>query len=69
MSRRAFSSSTTASRLEDVFLQRYGWLRTRALALVDGDRARADDLVHDVFVELLGIQLPVGVFGLGFLGI
>lgn len=38
MPRRAFSASTTASpsRLEDVFLQRYGWLRTRALALVWG---------------------------------
>ena len=38
-------------RHEDVFLARYGSLRAWALRLTGGDDARAEDLVHDVFVQ------------------
>ena len=36
---------------EEVFLARYGPLRAWALRLTGGDAARAEDLVHDVFVQ------------------
>lgn len=36
---------------EEVFLARYGPLRTWALRLTGGDAARAEDLVHDAFVQ------------------
>lgn len=36
---------------EAVFLARYGPLRTSALRLTGGDAARAEDLVHDAFVQ------------------
>src|ERR687888_329085 len=38
-------------RHEDVFLARYGALRAWALRLTEGDAARAEDLVHDAFVQ------------------
>src|SRR5918912_4334034 len=38
-------------RHEDVFLARYGPLRRWALRLTEGDAARAEDLVHDAFVQ------------------
>jgi DNA-directed RNA polymerase specialized sigma24 family protein len=37
--------------LETIFLERYGALLRRALHLTDRDRQRAEDLVHDAFVE------------------
>jgi DNA-directed RNA polymerase specialized sigma24 family protein len=36
---------------EEVFLARYGPLRAWALRLTGGDAARAEDLVHDAFVQ------------------
>ena len=36
---------------EEVFLARYGPLRSWALRLTGGDAARAEDLVHDAFVQ------------------
>ncbi|HEX7957225.1 MAG TPA: RNA polymerase sigma factor, partial [Pyrinomonadaceae bacterium] len=36
---------------EEVFLARYGRLRSWALRLTAGDAARAEDLVHDAFVQ------------------
>ncbi|MFL6332920.1 MAG: RNA polymerase sigma factor [Pyrinomonadaceae bacterium] len=36
---------------EEVFLARYGPLRAWALGLTGGDAARAEDLVHDAFVQ------------------
>jgi DNA-directed RNA polymerase specialized sigma24 family protein len=36
---------------EGVFLARYGPLRAWALRLTGGDAARAEDLVHDAFVQ------------------
>ncbi|HEX8294250.1 MAG TPA: RNA polymerase sigma factor, partial [Pyrinomonadaceae bacterium] len=36
---------------EEVFLARYGLLRSWALRLTGGDAARAEDLVHDAFVH------------------
>lgn len=36
---------------EEVFLARYGTLRAWARRLTDGDAARAEDLVHDAFVQ------------------
>jgi DNA-directed RNA polymerase specialized sigma24 family protein len=33
---------------EEVFLQRYQWLRGQALQLTGHDVQRAEDLVHDV---------------------
>ncbi|HEX8688489.1 MAG TPA: RNA polymerase sigma factor, partial [Pyrinomonadaceae bacterium] len=36
---------------EEVFLARYGSLRSWALRLAGGDAARAEDLVHDAFVQ------------------
>lgn len=36
---------------EEVFLARYGPLRTWARRLTDGDAAHAEDLVHDAFVQ------------------
>src|SRR5438105_15424601 len=38
-------------RHEDVFLARYGSLRAWALRLTEGDAVRAEDLVHDAFVQ------------------
>src|SRR3569832_1118239 len=36
---------------EEVFLARYGHLRAWALRLTGGDAGRAEDLVHDAFVQ------------------
>src|SRR5918998_3017230 len=36
---------------EEVFLARYGPLRAWALRLTGGDAGRAEDLVHDAFVQ------------------
>src|SRR5919107_4697453 len=36
---------------EEVFLARYGPLRAWALRLTEGDAGRAEDLVHDAFVQ------------------
>src|ERR1044072_7129552 len=36
---------------EEVFLARYGPLRAWALRLTGGDEGRAEDLVHDAFVQ------------------
>ncbi|HEU4595099.1 MAG TPA: RNA polymerase sigma factor [Pyrinomonadaceae bacterium] len=38
-------------RHEEVFLARYAGLRAWALRLTEGDTARAEDLVHDAFVQ------------------
>lgn len=38
-------------RYEEIFLARYGRLRAWALRLTEGDAARAEDLVHDAFVQ------------------
>lgn len=36
---------------EDVFLEHYAALKRRAVRLAQGDSARAEDLLHDVFVQ------------------
>src|SRR5262249_26522715 len=38
---------------EEVFLQRFRWLRAWALRLSDGDPADAEDLLHDAFVQFV----------------
>jgi RNA polymerase sigma-70 factor (ECF subfamily) len=47
--RRAEASEQGAH--EEVFLTRYGTLRAWAMRLTGGDAARAEDLVHDAFVN------------------
>ena len=45
------AEEAAASSHEEVFLARYGPLRAWALRLTGGDAARAEDLVHDAFVQ------------------
>jgi RNA polymerase sigma factor (sigma-70 family) len=40
-----------APKHEEVFLQRYQWLRSQALQLTGHDAQRAEDLVHDAFIQ------------------
>ena len=40
-----------APRHEEIFLARYGRLRAWALHLTENDRERAEDLVHDAFIQ------------------
>src|SRR5947209_1953918 len=47
-------------RHEDVFLARYGTLRAWALRLTEGDAARAEDLVHDAFVQFTFARPDLG---------
>jgi len=37
----------------ELFLELYEWLLRRALGLTSGDRAQAEDLVHDVYVHFV----------------
>jgi DNA-directed RNA polymerase specialized sigma24 family protein len=47
-------------RHEDVFLARYGRLRAWALRLTEGDAGRAEDLVHDAFVQFTFTRPDLG---------
>lgn len=38
---------------EELFVQRYAWLLARVLQLTRGDRHRAENLVHDAFVQFV----------------
>ena len=51
MSQRAPNIVTHVERHEEIFLARYGEMRGWALGLTGGDRERAEDLVHDAFVN------------------
>jgi RNA polymerase sigma factor (sigma-70 family) len=50
-------------RHEEVFLARYGHLRAWALRLTEGDEARAEDLVHDAFVQFTFARPDLGRVG------
>lgn len=50
-------------RHEDVFLARYRSLRAWALRLTAGDAARAEDLVHDAFVQFTFTRPDLGRVG------
>src|SRR5256886_14630579 len=41
---------------EEVFLARYGKLRSWALQLTEHDRERAEDLVHDAYIQFTFAQ-------------
>src|SRR5260370_12108433 len=40
-----------AANHEDLFIQRYEWLLNWALRLTGNDRGRAEDLLHDAFIQ------------------
>ena len=48
-----------AERHEDIFLARYAAMRGWALRLTEGDRARAEDLVHDAYVHFTLARPPL----------
>src|SRR5919199_6182378 len=50
-------------RHEEEFLARYGRLRARALRLTGGDAARAEDLLHDAFVQFTFARPDLGRVG------
>src|SRR5919206_4400774 len=50
-------------RHEDVFLARYRSLHAWALRLTEGDAARAEDLVHDAFVQFTFARPDLGRVG------
>jgi len=41
---------------EDIFLQRYQWLRDWSLQLTQHDQEQAEDLVHDVFIQFTMVR-------------
>ncbi|MEP7341900.1 MAG: RNA polymerase sigma factor, partial [Acidobacteriota bacterium] len=46
-------SDSSLDRHEQVFVQRYEYLLAWALHLTDQDRAQAEDLVHDAFIQFV----------------
>jgi RNA polymerase sigma factor (sigma-70 family) len=50
---------TTAVTHEDVFIARYHALVLTALRITDGDRAEAEDLVHEAFMRFTLVQPPL----------
>ncbi len=50
---------STAASHEDVFLARYRTLVLVALRVTDGDRAEAEDLVHEAFIRFTLVQPPL----------
>ncbi|HEX7174047.1 MAG TPA: sigma-70 family RNA polymerase sigma factor [Pyrinomonadaceae bacterium] len=55
----AAASSAPAECHEDIFLARYAAMRGWALRLAEGDRARAEDLVHDAYVHFTLARPPL----------
>jgi DNA-directed RNA polymerase specialized sigma24 family protein len=44
---------------QQLFLERYALLRTSAMRLAQGDSVRAEDLLHDAFVQFVLTQLDL----------
>src|SRR5215831_19185844 len=45
---------------EDIFLQRYQWLRDWSLQLTEHNKEQAEDLVHDVFIQFTMARPDLG---------
>src|SRR5260370_8459347 len=48
-----------AANHEELFIQRYQWLMNWALRMTSQDKAQAQDLVHDTFVQFVISRPPL----------
>jgi DNA-directed RNA polymerase specialized sigma24 family protein len=56
-------NSTDQANHEDLFLERYEWLLAFARQLRDVDAQRAEDIVHDAFVQFIVCCPPLDRIG------